>query len=123
MPAEFQKAMDYTLIGLMYTYCSLDDILIVSKGSLEEHKSYVMNFLERLDDKNLRINLPKSPFGKLEIDWLGYHISQLGIFWGPFLTSGNSFQILLKLVIPSAHCSKGHQNLSGQRNMRSVLMK
>ena len=35
-----------------------------------------MNCLKRLDDKNVRIKLPKSHFGKLEIDWLGYHISQ-----------------------------------------------
>ena len=79
MPAEFQKAMDYTLIGLKNTYCFLDDILIVSKGSPEEHKSYVMKCLKRLDDENLTINLPKCHFGKLEIDWLGYHISQLGM--------------------------------------------
>ena len=71
MPAEFQKAMDYTLISLQNTYCFLDDILIVSKGSLNEHKSYVMKCLQRLDDKNLRINLPKCHFGKLEIDCLG----------------------------------------------------
>ena len=79
MPAEFQKAMDYTLIVLENTYCFLDDILIVSKGSLIDHKNYVMKCLQRLDDKNLRINLPKCHFGKLEIDWLGYHISQEGI--------------------------------------------
>ena len=79
MPAEFQKAMDYTLIGLENTYCFSDDILIVSKGSLNEHKSYVMKCLQRLDDENLRINLPKCHFGKLEINWLGYHISKLGI--------------------------------------------
>ena len=68
MPAELEN-----------TYCFLDDILIVSKGSLNEHKNYVMKCLQRLDDKNLRINLPKCHFGKLEIDWLGYYISQLGI--------------------------------------------
>ena len=28
MPAEFQKAMDYTLIGLKNTYCFLVDIRI-----------------------------------------------------------------------------------------------
>ena len=55
------------------------DILIVSKGSLEEHKCYVMNCLKRLDNENLRINLPKCHFGTLEIDWRGYHISQSGI--------------------------------------------
>ena len=52
---------------------------MVSKGSLEEHECYVMNCLKRLDDENLRINLPKCQFGKLEISWLGYHISQSGI--------------------------------------------
>ena len=31
MPAEFQKAMDYTLIGLENTYCFLDHILIVKR--------------------------------------------------------------------------------------------
>ena len=78
-PAEFQKAMDYTLIGLINTFCLLDDILIVSKGSLEDHRCYAMNCLKRLDDENLRINLPNCHFGKLEIDWLGYHISLSGI--------------------------------------------
>ena len=38
-----------------------------------------MNCIKRLDDENLRINLPKCHFGKLEIGWLGYHISQSGI--------------------------------------------
>ena len=64
MSTEFQKAMDYTLIGLKNTYFFLDDILIVSKGSLEEHKIYLNNCLKRLDDENLRINLPKCHFEK-----------------------------------------------------------
>ena len=76
MPAEFQKATDYTLIGIKNTYCFFDDILIASTGSEEEHKHYVLNCLKRLDDENLRVNLPKCHFSKMEIDWLGYHISQ-----------------------------------------------
>ena len=79
MPAEFQKAMDYTLIGSKNTYCFLDDILIVCKRSEEERKQYVLNCLRRLDDENLSINLPKCHFSKLEIDWLLYQISQSGI--------------------------------------------
>ena len=59
MPAEFQKAMNYTFIGLKNDYCFPDGILIVSKRSEEEHKHYVLYCLNRLDDKNLRINLPK----------------------------------------------------------------
>ena len=79
MPAEFQKAMDYTLIGLKNAYCFLGDILIVSKESLQAHKNYVMRCLQRLDDENFKIKLHKCHFGKLEIDWLGYQISQSGI--------------------------------------------
>ena len=61
------------------TYCFLDDILVSSKGSEEDHKQQVIKSLNRLDEENLRINLPNSHFAKLEIDWLGYHISQSGI--------------------------------------------
>ena len=33
IPPEFQKAVEYTLIGLQNTYCLVDEILIVSSGS------------------------------------------------------------------------------------------
>ena len=79
MLAELQKAMDYALIGLKNNYRFLDDILNVSKRSEAEHKEYVLKCLKRLDDDNLTINFPKCHFSNLEIDWLGYHISQLGI--------------------------------------------
>ena len=78
MPAEFQKALDYTLIGLKNTFCFLDDILIVSKGSEEDHFQLVLDRLKKLDADNLRINLPKCHFAKQEISWLGYNITQSG---------------------------------------------
>ena len=59
MPAEFQKAMEDTLIGLKNTFCFLDDILIVNKGSEEDHFQLVVDCLMKLDADNLRINLPK----------------------------------------------------------------
>ena len=46
MPAEFQKAMDYTLIGLQNTYCLLDDIIIVSTGTEAKHLTYVYKCLK-----------------------------------------------------------------------------
>ena len=75
---EFQKAMDYKLIGLKNTFCFLDDILIVSKGSEEDHFKLVLDCLKKLDADNLRINLPKCHFAKLEVSWLGYYITQSG---------------------------------------------
>ena len=38
-----------------------------------------MSYLKRLDDENLRINFSKCHFSKIEIVWVGYHISQTGI--------------------------------------------
>ena len=62
MPAGFQKDMDCTVIALKNVYCFLDDILIVSKGSEEDHTQYVLSCLKRLDEENFRINLPKCRF-------------------------------------------------------------
>ena len=46
------------------------------KEKKEEQKQYVLNCLKRLDDENLRINLPECQFTKLEIDRFGYLKSQ-----------------------------------------------
>ena len=80
MAAEIQKAMDNTFFGLRNPFCFLDDILIVSKRSEEDHKQYVsLNCLKSLDKENLSIILPKCHFANFETDWLGYHLSQSAI--------------------------------------------
>ena len=72
MPAEFQKATSYSLISLKKTFCFLDHIIIVSKGSEENHFKLVTNCLKKLDADNLRIILTKCPFAMEEILWLVY---------------------------------------------------
>ena len=74
MPAKFQKAMYYTLIGVQNTYCFLDDIIIVSTSSETEHLAYVTKCLKKLDDDNLRNNLRKRHFAKTEMNGLGKNI-------------------------------------------------
>ena len=54
MPAGFQKAIDYTLIGLKNTFYFLKDILIISKGSEDDHFQLCTEGLEKLDADNLR---------------------------------------------------------------------
>ena len=41
MPTEFQKAMDCTLQGLDGVICYLEDILVVTKRDVEDHKALV----------------------------------------------------------------------------------
>ena len=79
MPAEFQKAMDYTLVGLSNTYCFLDDIIVVSKGSKGMHLEYVYRCLQKLEADNLRIYLSKCHFAKQQINFLGFTFSQRGV--------------------------------------------
>ena len=79
MPAEFQKALDYTLIGLQNTYCFLDDFIIVSTGTEADHLAYVFKCLKELEEDKLRINLQKCHFAKTEIEWLGNKFTQTGI--------------------------------------------
>ena len=76
MPAQFQKAIDYALVGLQNTYCFLDDIIIDSTGSVSDHLNYVIKCLKRLYEDKLRINLQKCHFTKTEIEWLGYKYRQ-----------------------------------------------
>ena len=79
MPAAFQKVMDYTLVGLDNTHCFLDDVIIVSRSSKEDHLKLVYKCLKKLEDDNFRINLPKCQFGKTKIEWLGHKFTQSGI--------------------------------------------
>ena len=59
MPAELQKAIDCTLAGLNKTFCFLDDILIVTRGRIEDYLDLVRKCLIKLDQEHLRINLAK----------------------------------------------------------------
>ena len=79
MPAEFPKAIDCTLAGLDKTFCFLDDILIVSRGGIENHLDLVRKRLIKLVQENLRMTLAKCHFAKDKIEWLCYNITQTGI--------------------------------------------
>ena len=96
MPAEFQKAMDRTLNHAKNTLCFLDDILIVSKGSEQEHVRLIMNVLEKLDKENLALKLSKCKFFRNEVSWLGHKLSLDGI--SPKITKTEA---ILKLSPPT----------------------
>ena len=49
MPAQFQRPWIISYKDEK-TYCILDDVLIISKGSEDVHKNYVLNCLKRLHE-------------------------------------------------------------------------
>ena len=79
LPATFQKMMDTTLDGRNSTNAILGDIIIITKGTIENHEEEIDKILNWLNEENLAINLHKCEFGLNEIIWLGYKINSEGI--------------------------------------------
>ena len=79
MPNEFQRVMDSLLKNIPFTNCYIDDILVASRGSLEEHKSIVYKILLILDKNNMAVKWGKCAFFKSDIKWLGFKISGDGV--------------------------------------------
>ena len=79
IPTEFQRIMDLTLAGISNTFVFIDDILIVTHGTKEEHIQKVEEVLKRLDEANANLKLDKCNFAVTEIEWVGYKSSQKGV--------------------------------------------
>ena len=79
MPTTFQKALDRTLENIHNKFNFLDDILIITKGSSDDHGADIDKVLSRVDKENLAIKIEKCKFAKPNITWLGYRITQPGI--------------------------------------------
>ena len=79
MPATFQKTIDKTLHDIKTKFAYLDDILIITKGTLEDHGKELDKIMQRLNDKNLAINLLKCEFAKEQITWLDFVVTPNGV--------------------------------------------
>ena len=79
MPATFQKTIDKTIHDINSKFAYLDDILIITKGTLVEHEKELDKKLHRLNEENLAINLQKCEFAKEHIIWLGHTITPNGV--------------------------------------------
>ena len=78
MPTEFQKAMDCTLQGLEGVICYLDDILVVTKGDVQDHNNLVERVMQRLDAEGWALKFSKCEFSVNQLTWLGYVINEHG---------------------------------------------
>ena len=79
MPATFQKTIDKTLEGISSKFAFLDDILVITKGTIKEHESELDKILQKLDAEGLAISLQKCEFAKNTFEWLGFTITPTGI--------------------------------------------
>ena len=73
-----KKAVDLTLTICNNTNAYLDDILIVTKGTLETHRQKLQTVLRKRNEINLAISLDKCKFACKQVEWLGYTINSEG---------------------------------------------
>ena len=78
-PDIFQNIINDVMAGLENVRAYLDDILITTSGSYDDHLKQVAQVLSRLDNVGFAVNVKKSSFAVTEIDYLGYWITREGI--------------------------------------------
>ena len=79
MPTEFQKVMDLLLAKFREVFVFIDDILIVTKGTKNEHLDQVREILKTLDNAELQLKAGKCKIAQSEIEWLGFKMTKDGI--------------------------------------------
>ena len=77
IPTIFQERID-TKLGLKHP-AWLDDIIIVTKGCIDEHETEVWEAMKKMEQAGFRLNPKKCEFFKKEIEWVRHKIDQQGI--------------------------------------------
>jgi len=78
-PDIFQEKMSGLMETLEYVRVYIDDLLLITKSTFEDHLVIVKQVLLRLQEAGLRVNVAKSTFATDEIEYLGYILSRDGI--------------------------------------------
>ena len=78
-PDTFQAKISQLLAGLAGVRNYIDDVLIYTNGTYEEHLAQVRKVLDRLASKNLAVNARKSFWAVQEVDYLGFRLTPQGV--------------------------------------------
>jgi hypothetical protein len=78
-PDIFQEKMSDSMQHLNFVRTYLDELLVISCSTFEDHLEKLEYVLKILSDKGLRVNADKYTFCATEIEYLGYWISRSGI--------------------------------------------
>jgi hypothetical protein len=78
-PDIFQAKMSELMVALEFVRTYLDDLLCITKASLDDNLNHLRLVLTRLREVGLKINAPKSKFCAEETEYLGYTLTRTGI--------------------------------------------
>ncbi len=72
----FQTQIMDLMTSLEFVRAYMDDLLISTRGILDEHLQKMKTMLTRLRDAGLKVNAAKSSFCANEIEYLGYILTR-----------------------------------------------
>ncbi len=75
----FQAQIMDLMTSLKFVRACMEDLLIITRGILDEHLQKMETVLTRLRDAGLKANTAKSWFCAHEIEYLGYILTREGI--------------------------------------------
>ena len=78
-PYFFQEKMTDLMRALEYVITYIEDLLIITKDTCNDHLNKVEEVLCRLQKAGLRVNVNKSSFALHEIEYLDYILTREGI--------------------------------------------
>jgi hypothetical protein len=93
---HFSKKMSELIESLEHVQVYLDDLLCISRSSLEDHLKKLEDVLRHLSNAGLKVNTEKSTFCTLEIEYLGYILTRDGI-----KPQSNKVQAILAIQLPT----------------------
>jgi hypothetical protein len=95
-PDIFQVKMSELIESLEYVQAYLDDLLCISRSSLEDHPEKIEEVLRHLCNVGLKVNAEKLPLCALEIEYLGFILTRDGI-----QPQSNKVQAILAIQLPT----------------------
>ena len=78
-PDIFQEKMSEIFDGFDDVRAYLDDLLVLTKGNLDDHLNRLAAVFTKLRAAGLKVNAPKSFFARAEVEYLGYIITRHGV--------------------------------------------
>jgi hypothetical protein len=75
----FQAQIMDLMASLKFVQAYMDDLLIITRQTLDKHLQKMETVLTRLSDARLKVKVAKSSFCAHEIEYLGYVLTREGI--------------------------------------------
>jgi hypothetical protein len=75
----FQAEMGNLMATLEYVRAYIDNLLVITKGRLDDHLDKLKQVIIQLCDAGLKINATKSVFCARETEYLGYNLTRGGV--------------------------------------------